>query len=102
MADIRITLQELKILSVLVAGREMYGYEIKKELEDNILLGGLYNVLKQLERKELVKSRWGTEEVTEGARRRYYEITGEGSRVLREAQEFFMVKWGVQTVSYEE
>ena len=71
-----LTMQELKILGSLVK-EDMYGYQILKELNSNILLGSLYNTLKSMEKKGFVKSRWG-EETSNGGRRKYYKITGLG------------------------
>ncbi|MEM7297794.1 MAG: PadR family transcriptional regulator, partial [Bacteroidota bacterium] len=94
--DLKLTNQELKILSVL-ENDEMYGYQIVKQMQGMILLGSLYNVMKQLERKDLVESKWG-EQVAEGARRRYYKINGNGRRVLQQEREFLMTQWGYANV----
>jgi DNA-binding PadR family transcriptional regulator len=80
MGNHNITLQELKILSV-VEINDMYGYQILKELNQKILLGSLYNTLKGLERKGYIESRWG-EETGQGGRRKYYKITALGEKVF--------------------
>ena len=84
---------EILILSA-VSGDERYGLEIRDEVKRltegkrEISLGGLYVTLKRMEDKGLVKARWGdaTEE-RQGARRRYYRVTGLGATALREAKE---------------
>lgn len=93
---IKLTNQELMVLSILDT-EKMYGYQIVKELGGKMLLGSLYNLMKQLERKDLVNSEWG-EEIGEGARRKYYSINGNGQKVLRQAQEFYLKKWNLNTV----
>ncbi|MEQ6166861.1 PadR family transcriptional regulator [Ekhidna sp. MALMAid0563] len=91
----KITNQELMVLSILDT-EKMYGYQIVKELGGNMLLGSLYNLMKQLERKDLVKSEWG-EETGEGARRKYYSINGNGRKILAQAKDFYLSKWGLNT-----
>ena len=82
--------------AVLVAldGKELYGLEIPKAVEESsggtikMRIGTLYPVLRNLENKGLIKSRWGEEVYPErgGARRRYYSLTGNGSAKLRSLQ----------------
>lgn len=86
---------EALILSGLSAG-ERYGLEIIDKVREisegkaRLSLGGLYTTLHRMEEKGLVKSRWGEPtEVRQGARRRYYKITGLGIRSLREAVPVF-------------
>ena len=74
------------ILLYLISELQMYGYQIIKELEKRTtgyfkLKGGtIYPVLRRLEGKGLVKSRW--QQITERQRRRYYEITDKGRQFL--------------------
>ena len=78
------------ILSVLSAG-DSYGYEILKEIastsrgEYEMKEPSLYTSLKRLENQGYVKSYWGDE--TQGARRKYYRITDEGTEELEEASD---------------
>ena len=80
------------ILTALL-GRELYGLEILNVLNDDrpipIGFGSLYPALNRLEKKGLVSWHWGdhTEE-TGGARRKYYKVTGLGTTVLREVQQY--------------
>lgn len=80
---------ELITLSILSSG-EKYGYELYKELHQLKTLkylGKMYTVLKRLERKECVSSRWGEEEDSNNARRKYYSITDQGRQALKNTQD---------------
>lgn len=69
----------------LLAKEDMYGYDIVKrlKLESNDLYnmseGTLYPALKRLEKKEWLTSYWAE---TSSGRRKYYQITLEGKKVL--------------------
>lgn len=75
---------DLLILS-LIDRRDMYGYEIVKvlkELSDDtyeMSEGTLYAALKRLEKKTWVASYW---QETESGRRKYYQLTDEGTKAL--------------------
>lgn len=75
------------ILSLLKR-KDMYGYEIIKELEVrssglfNFKEGTLYPLLHTLEKNELVSSFWS--EGSNTRKRKYYKITTKGSNQLRE------------------
>ena len=84
-------LSSLVLLAVLArAGREMYGYEIAKavkaEGEGGLIFkqGAIYPVLRSLNQLGLLESR--VEASAFGPPRRYYSITSEGLRALREWQ----------------
>ena len=84
-------LSSLVLLAVLArAGREMYGYEIAKavkaEGEGGLIFkqGAIYPVLRSLNQLGLLESR--VEASAFGPPRRYYSITDEGLRALREWQ----------------
>ncbi|AFY68466.1 transcriptional regulator PadR family protein [Thalassoporum mexicanum PCC 7367] len=85
-----ITQAEELVLSTLRYGREFYGLAICEAVKQasggsrTIGLSRVYSVLKRLEEKGYVTSRWGDEAPSEltGARRRYYKITGAGSNAL--------------------
>ena len=76
-------LVELCVLRAL-ARRETYGYELVKTLVDvpglGLSEGTLYPLLSRLRVQGLVSTR--LEESTEGPARKYYALSGEGSRVL--------------------
>ena len=75
------------ILSALRLHRR-YGLEILQAIEQSggkqIGFNSLYPNLKKLEQKGFVTSEWGDEPPEEhtGARRKYYRITGAGTRAL--------------------
>ena len=102
---VSLTLNDVSILTVLL-GRELYGLDIIEQLNgpkrpfEKIKLGSLYAALNRLEKKGLVSWRWGDEvkEVSNGARRKYYKVTGLGQASLREFQlyqEFLANRQGV-------
>lgn len=81
---------EMAVLATIVS-KERYGLEIRntvQELGQSLSLAGLYTTLARLEKQGLVKGRWGDETVDsrQGARRRYYAITGLGERALKETK----------------
>jgi PadR family transcriptional regulator PadR len=76
-----------------MGGRELYGLEILDELNlDRFIelsFGSLYPALNRLEKKGLISWRWGDEqEVSGGARRKYYRMTGLGRTVLSEIEQY--------------
>ena len=84
-------LSSLVLLAVLArAGREMYGYEIAKavkaEGEGGLIFkqGAIYPVLRSLNTSGLLGSR--VEASAFGPPRRYYNITDEGLKALRDWQ----------------
>lgn len=80
------------ILTVLL-GRELYGLEILDQLNLDrpieLRFGSLYPALNRLERKGLVTWKWGDEvDESGGARRKYYKVSGLGSKTLREIEKY--------------
>ena len=77
------------VLAVLKEG-ELHGYQILKEIKnrsnDALELGEgtIYPVLHALEKEGALESRW--EEQANGMKRKYYKITQEGRRKLKEAK----------------
>ena len=89
---IKISAIDEDILTVF-GGRELYGLEILDELNlgrpSELGFGSLYPGLNRLEKKGLISWRWGNEdEVTGGARRKYYKITAIGVSTLRNVQQY--------------
>ncbi|WP_373869419.1 PadR family transcriptional regulator [Fictibacillus barbaricus] len=74
---------ELAILS-LVKNQAMYGYEISSALKQlpvfAISEGAIYPILKRMTEKGWIDFYW--EDSLEGPRRKYYQITKEGSLIL--------------------
>ncbi|NEO84625.1 MAG: helix-turn-helix transcriptional regulator [Spirulina sp. SIO3F2] len=87
------TLEEYILMSILA--RDLYGLEIAKTIKTasegkyKVSVGSLYPALNKLTKKGLVESYWGDEQLEErnGARRKYYCITGEGELALEQAHQ---------------
>jgi PadR family transcriptional regulator, regulatory protein PadR len=83
---------DLLVLKTLVAGT-LHGYAIATAIHDRtngelaIDDAALYQSLHRLERQGLVASEWGASE--NNRRARYYELTQEGRRRLREQEADF-------------
>ena len=81
------------VLTLLVQS-ELYGLEIIEAIQEategkrRIGFGSLYPTLHKLEKRGLVQARWGedTPEERQGARRKYYRISGVGETALEDAQ----------------
>ncbi|MEC4986150.1 MAG: PadR family transcriptional regulator [Oscillatoria sp. PMC 1068.18] len=92
---IELSALEQDILTVLDF-HELYGLQIIQAIEEvsggkrKLGVGSLYPTLHRMEKKGFVKSKWGDDRLEErgGARRKYYQITGLGKRVLKETQQF--------------
>lgn len=76
---------ELAVLAVIAEG-ETYGYEITSRLGEagfgSVKGGTLYPILGRLEESKLVRAQWRAGD--SGPGRKYYTISAEGSKVLRE------------------
>lgn len=76
------------LLLQLLDERDMYGYELVKELEkrsDNgfsVKEGTLYPALHKLEKQEYIECYWQEQE--KGPARKYYRITAAGKEMLLE------------------
>lgn len=73
---------------MFLSRRPMTGYSIMKEIEEKTLgfwrltAGGVYPILKELEGRGYIKGEWRSED---GRRKKVYEITDEGRRLLEKA-----------------
>ena len=95
--DEPITLSALEedLLTALFS-KELYGLQVMNAINDasegkrQIGFGSLYPTLHRMEKKGLVKARWGeqTDPESGGARRKYYQVTGLGEQILQETQEY--------------
>lgn len=91
---VKLSSSDEDVLTVLLGRSEMYGLEILDQLNLDrpggpMKFGSLYPVLNRLEKKGLVTWRWGDEtEETGGARRKYYKMTGLGSRSLQAVRQY--------------
>ena len=76
------------IILKLLSKSDMYGYQISKEiyrLSDKtyqLKEASLYSSVKRLENDLAIKSYWGEE--SQGGRRKYYQITDVGLKMLSE------------------
>jgi PadR family transcriptional regulator, regulatory protein PadR len=76
------------ILLHLLAEKEMYGYELVKEMEKRsdytleVKEGTLYPALHKLEKQEYMESFW--KESEKGPARKYYRITETGLQILEQ------------------
>ena len=81
-------LEQVVLLATLRQGDEGYGVtihdEIRRATQRDLTLGTIHKTLVRLEAKGLVASRMGEATPQRGGRRkRHYEVTPEGVRVLR-------------------
>jgi PadR family transcriptional regulator PadR len=84
--------EEIVMLTVGILYKEAYGVAIIDEMEQRlnrkVSIGALQTVLRRLESKGYLKSEFGeATNVRGGKRKRYFNLTTLGSRVLRETQE---------------
>lgn len=76
------------LLLQLLEERDMYGYELVKELENrsgnefSVKEGTLYPALHKLEKQEYIECYWKEQE--KGPARKYYKITEAGKAMLME------------------
>jgi DNA-binding PadR family transcriptional regulator len=90
--------EEIVLLTVAILNGEAYGVslveEIETRLERNVSLGAIQTVLKRLEDKKLVRSAFGeATRIRGGKRKRYYTITGEGQRILKNTKDQRLSLW---------
>jgi PadR family transcriptional regulator PadR len=86
------------MLAVLRLGKEAYGVPIATEIAHKtgreMLQGSVYAVLERLESKGLVSSRLGEATSQRGGRaKRYFALTAEGVRQVRETQGALEALW---------
>ena len=81
--------EEIVLLSVLLLKEEAFGVSIKRELEERmretLSVGSVHSALKRMEEKGFLVSYWGdSERIRGGKRKRIYQVTQEGHRVVNE------------------
>jgi PadR family transcriptional regulator PadR len=90
---------ELMVMLVLIRlGDEAYGVpisqQIAKESGRDVPLGSVYATLERLEEKGLVESEVGEPTPERGGRaKRYFVVTSNGLRVIRETQRILVKLW---------
>ena len=85
------------LLTALRIGPEAYSVPIVLELEERtgreVAPAAVYIALRRLEEKRLVVSEMRRDEEEGGRSRRYFRVTDDGTRVLREAKRRFVNLW---------
>jgi DNA-binding PadR family transcriptional regulator len=86
------------MLALMRVGDEAYGVPISREIEQRTgreaALGSVYAALERLEEKGLVTSRLGDPAPERGGRaKRYFKITAQGLRAVRETQKALTSLW---------
>ncbi len=86
------------MLAVLRLGRDAYGVPIANEIADKtgreMLQGSVYATLERLEAKGLLASQLGEATPQRGGRaKRYFSLTAEGVRQVRDAQRALEALW---------
>ena len=86
------------LLALLYLGEEAYGVPISHEIEKRcgreVALGSVYAALDRLEEKGLVTSRLGDPTAERGGRaKRYFRVTDQGLRDVRETQRALIELW---------
>ena len=90
---------ELMVLLALIRlGDDAYGvpicHEIEKQSGREAALGSVYAALERLEEKGLVTSRLGDSTAVRGGRaKRYFRVTAQGMRDVRQTQRALMNLW---------
>ena len=83
-------LEQLVLLAILRAGNNAYGVTIANEIEQHagrtLTMATIYKTLTRLEDKDFVRATFGEPTATRGGKaKRYYRLTEEGRRELRDA-----------------
>jgi len=86
------------LLAVIHLGEEAYGVPICRELESHrgrsVSVGSVYAALERLENKGLIRSSLGDPTPERGGKaKRYFGITKEGLRLVRETRRVLMRLW---------
>ena len=91
-------LELMALLALIRLGDDAYGvpicYEIEKRSGREAALGSVYAALERLEGKGLVTSRLGESTAVRGGRaKRYFRITAQGMREVRQTQRALVNLW---------
>ena len=86
------------LLATLRVGDEAYGVPIAREIERtggrSVALAAVYAALDRLERKGLVTSSLGATTPERGGRaKRFFEVTNDGLRAVKQTQEALVALW---------
>jgi len=91
-------LELMVLLALLRIESQAYGIPISREIQErtgrDVAIGSVYAALERLERKGLVSSALGDPSPERGGRaKRYFRVTGKGTREVREAQRMLTNMW---------
>jgi len=90
--------EELVLLTVILLKEDVYGVEIKKELEkrleQRLSVGSIKSALKRMEEKGFLNSIFGEASMKRGGKRkRIYSATPHAHKVLHEMKEIRATLW---------
>jgi len=81
--------EQLILFSVLQLGDEAYGVSVRENIEQRtgrtVSIGAIYTMLGRLEARGLVRSRSEKSQSRTGRPRKYYALSPDGARELRES-----------------
>jgi DNA-binding PadR family transcriptional regulator len=91
-------LELMVLLALMRLGDDAYGVPVARELREirgrDVALGSIYAALERLESKGLVVSNLGEPTPERGGRaRRYFRLTREGLKQVRETRQALMALW---------
>ena len=90
--------EEIVLLTVAILHDEAYGIAIINEMETRlnrkVSIGALQTVLRRLEKKSFLTSKFGEKtKIRGGKRKRFFSLTPYGKKVLTEVKEQRMSLW---------
>lgn len=90
--------EELVLLAIAILNDEAYGVAIKEEITERtgrkVSIGALQTAFKRMEDKGFVNSQFGESTAMRGGKRKkYYQLTALGAKVLQEAKELRLGMW---------
>lgn len=94
--------EHIVLLTLLRLGKDAYGMSVRSSIHESIKrdisIGAIYTTLDRLQDKGYVKSRLGEATSKRGGRaKKYFEVTAQGRRALKEVRENLEVLWqGIQ------
>ncbi len=99
--------EEVVLLTVAILHGEAYGLAILQEIETRlgrkVSIGSMQTVLQRLEKKGYLSSEFGeATAVRGGKRKRYFQVTSYGKKVITEAKEQRMSLWSaIPKIAFE-
>lgn len=90
--------EEIVMLTVAILSGEAYGVAIIEEMESRlkrtVSIGSLQTVLRRLEEKGYLSSEFGeATKMRGGKRKRYYQVTSVGKKIIKETKEQRLGLW---------